>query len=63
MLNSRVLTEICSNLNVYIPKPEDEFYSLIFNILVQKHNRNNSKHYQTYGINKRLELFNNPDET
>jgi predicted Ser/Thr protein kinase len=64
MLNSRVLTEISSNLNVYISKPEDEFHSLVFNLLVQKHNRNNSKHYpRLTELAKSLELFNNPDET
>ena len=64
MLNTRVLTEINENLNVYIPRPEDEFYSLVFNLLVQKHNRNNSKHYSKLTeLMKILELFSNPDET
>ena len=44
MLDTRVLTDI-SGVNVYIPKQEYEFYSLIYHILVQKHGHNNSKHY------------------
>ena len=44
MLNTRILIDILA-AKVYIPNQEHEFYSLIFNLLVQKHGRNNSKHY------------------
>ena len=51
MLQTRVITEINENLKIYIPDPENEFYSLLFNVLVQKHNRNNSKHYLEDSLN------------
>ena len=64
MLQTRVITEINENLKVYIPSPENEFYSLLFNVLVQKHNRNNSKHYpRLTELLRSLNLLSNTNET
>ena len=52
MLDTRVLNDI-SGVNVYVPTPIHEFYSLVFNLLVQKHGRDNSKHYSR--LNELLE--------
>lgn len=63
MLETRMLTDI-SGFNVYIPNRENEFYSLIYHILVQKHGRNNSKHYPRLNeLMETLKLKVNSEET
>lgn len=54
MLETRMLTDI-SGFNVYIPNRENEFYSLIYHILVQKHGHDNSKHYAR--LNELIEIL------
>lgn len=55
MLNKRVIHSLDSNFNIYIPNKEDELYSLIYNILVQKPRPKKSKHIPR--VNKlRLDL-------
>jgi len=44
MLNKRILHSVTDEIQIYIPNKEDELYSLLYNILVQKPNSKNSKH-------------------
>ena len=44
MLNRRILHNVTDEIEIYIPNKEDELYSLLYNILVQKPNSKNSKH-------------------
>jgi hypothetical protein len=44
MLENRKMIKI-ENINVYIPSEVDELYSLLYLVLVQKHNKDTSKHH------------------
>lgn len=43
MLNNRIIHKL-NNFEIYVPKTEDEMYSLIYNIIVQKPNPQKNKH-------------------
>lgn len=44
MLNRRIKYKLNNNIIIYIPNIEDEIYSLLYNIIIQKPNPSKSKH-------------------
>ena len=44
MLNTRIKHELKNNVAIYIPNEINEMYSLLYNIIIQKPNPENSKH-------------------
>ena len=59
MINNKIEHKLKNNIKIYIPSIEDELYSLIYNILIQKPNPTKNKHIpQVLNLAKKINVQN-----